>query len=301
MVTYETGISSSPADLFAKLQTFLNANGWVVQPATTGIVVWNGSGAQIFAGINATATSWQTRGCLGYNADASFNAQPNNSGITHTVNLGAGPFTAYHFYIGDEGGFEYIHVTVEVIGGVYRHWALGQLVPFGVVQGGIYCDSTNLVDDAVNRNNPDSGNHRYICDALNGSTTSTAHIHVDYDGKSNNWQPVAGAGTINADQCVGSMRVSGLLAAMQTIGYQRWNLRTPLWPLIYFANRPSSLRSAIGRVPNLRQVSLNNFVPGDIVSIGGENWQVFPVFQRQSGTVANTVVSSGLYGYAHRR
>jgi hypothetical protein len=107
------------------------------------------------------------------------------------------------------------------------------------------------------------------------------------------------AGDLTATFHTGSTRVGGFYANFMNIGYQRWNFRTPQWPMLYFANRASSLRSPIGRMPNIRAINVRNFFPGQEVTISGDTWKIFPVFQKQTEAVANTIVSSGLYGYAH--
>src|SRR5690606_24499136 len=140
---YETGVADSPIDLLTKLMVFVELNGWTADGGSSGFVIYNGaSGIGIFAGVQATSNELQTRACLGFSGGLAWNAQPGNAGVTHVMNLGAGPYTAYHFWVGDEDGNDYVHVTVEKTAGEFRHWALGRLVPFGSITGGVYCDST---------------------------------------------------------------------------------------------------------------------------------------------------------------
>lgn len=296
MVAYETGVATSPSDLLNKLGVFVEANGWSYDAAASGAVIYNGaSGVGIFAGILAGATDIQTRGCLGYSPAAAWNAQPGNAGLTHTINVGAGPYTSYHCWVGDEDGNDYVHLTIEKSAGEFRHWALGRLVPFGSITGGVYCDGTWLEDNTTFRNSPESGSHRHLCDA--NTNLTGGHVWVDYDAKVNTWQAVTDSQATNRH--FGSTRSGGMWSNFHTIGYQNWNFRTPQWPMTYFANRASNLRSPIGRMPNIRAVNVRNFFPGQEVTIGSDVWKIFPVFQKQIGSVANTIVSSGLYGYAH--
>ncbi len=300
-VNYQTGVATSPTDLLTKFLTFIGAHGWDHgTPSSGDAVIWNGSASTIFAGIDATATQWQTRGCLSFSSGAAWNAQPNNSGLTHSVTFGAGPFTAYHFYVGDEAGAHYAHCTVEFSSGNFQHWVLGQVVKSGSMTGGVYADSSDYNSAPGHINQPDDTSHRFVCDTSN-SQSETGHIHVDYDSKVNNWQKLRAVSAIDANACIGSYRGSGLQLIPIAIGSAKWNLRTVLMPALYFANRASSLRSPLGRIPNFRFVNMANFSPGEVVTYGSENWQVFPVFSRQSAVVGATTLSSGLYGYAHRR
>ena len=303
-VFYETGIATSPLDLLEKLMIFAEAHGWVADllggSMSWGLSSGEPTGQAVAAGIQATTTEWRTRGCEQVNPGAIYTAQIGSAHVTHICNLGAGPFVAYHFYVGDEDGSEYVHVSVEVSAGLYRHWALGQLVPFGAITGGVYCDSSYLETSAFQVNSPESTLHRHLCDA--NASDQLAHVLLDYDGKvGGQWQSVTAATTLTTTFHTGINRSNGLIYPLMEVGYQRWNLRTPPWPMMYFANRDSSLRSPIGRMPNIRAVNVRNFFPGEIITIGADEWQVFPVFQKQLAAVAAGVPSSGLYGYAHLR
>jgi hypothetical protein len=305
MVTYETGVATDPADLLSKLITFITANGWTSSaPASGDAVIHNGGSGIIYAGIDATTTQWQRRGCTGYSGAAAWNAQPGAATVTDILDLGAGPYTAYHFYLGDEDGYEYVHVSVEISANIFRHWTIGQLVPSGTYDGGVYCDSTEGDASAIfSIPFADYGGVRHICDATN-STKLTGHLWVDYDGKASpNWaimkQPASLAS--DDDMAFGSGRGDGLWASYWPTQDQSWNLRTALFPCEYFVARASGLASPVGRIPNLRFVSMRNFDPGEIVSYGGQQWQVFPVFQRHLTQPGTGILSSGLYGYAHLR
>lgn len=297
---YETGIASSPLDLLNKLATFAGAHGWdALSSATANSYVFaTETGPEVFAGVLANSTEWITRGARGHNAGVAYDAQPGNAGQSHVMNLGAGPFTAYHFFVGEEDGYPHIHVVVEVSALQFRHWTLGSLVKFGTWDGGTISDSTLLSDNSLTRHVPESSSHRHICDASYGSNAS-AHLYIDYDAKVDNWQMIGTANTTTTTHGTGSTRSNGIRAGIQDVGYQRWNFRTPMWPLEYFVNRASSLKSAAGRIPNMRGINVTNFAEGDITVLGSDEWMIFPVFRRQIAAVPNTEVSSGVYGYAY--
>ena len=300
MVNYQTGVATDPTDLINKLNTFLDAHGWTTDsPASGAVVISNGT---IFAGIAVTTTEWQRRGCTGFSGGAAWNAQPGAAAFTDICNWGAGPFTAYHFFVGDEDGIDYVHVSVEVSANTFRHWVLGGLVKSGAFVGGTYCDSTFAdFSNIFAMPEADYAGHRHICDAT--SDVQVSHIWADYDGKATpNWQRMRSAGnTADVDACTGSSRNKGILAFMTGTQDQGWNLRTPLFPATYFANRAANLVSPLGRIPNFRLVSVRNFTAGEIITYGSEQWQIFPVFVRHTSTPGTGVLSSALYGLAHRR
>lgn len=298
-VNYETGVANDPADLLTKLITFITGLGWSADVPLSGDAVL--SRGTIFAGVDATATTWETRGCLSFDSGLAYNAQPNNAGITMQVLWGAGPYTAYHFFVGDEGGRHYAHVTVEVTAGSFKHWVLGELVKSGTWTGGTYVDGVRASTNSLTMNNAHTGDHRSICDA-NNTASETGHIYIDYDSKVNNWGILKAADEIDeADSLSGSYRSDGIYASVWGVGDQGWNLRTPLFPAIYFANRGSNLKSPIGRIPNFRFVHLRNFTPGEIVTYGSQEWQVFPMLVRYDTQPTQGNVSTGHYGYAHLR
>jgi hypothetical protein len=293
-VFYQTGIASDPADLMNKLTTFAGANGWTVSAATTGAVYRKDI---VNVGFTTDSDEIFLRGSVGYSGAAAWNAQPNNSGQNVVIDCGTGPFTAYHFFVGDEDGSDYIHAVIEVSAGHYRHFSFGEMIKHGSYTGGTYVDGTNWQNDTVNQHNPDSAQHQVICDA--NTSGGTGHVYVDFDGKTNNWQRILGEGTFTTTNGLGSMRSNGISAIWPFLGVQPWNLRNNMTPLTYFVNRASSLRSPVGRIPNMRALGLHNLVPGETLSIGGDDWMCFPIIQRTE-TFVNTIESSGMYGYAFK-
>jgi len=298
---YETGTANDPEDLIDKLETFAVANGWTVSPATVGRVFRKDT---VVVGVNTDANELFFRGAITYNAAAAFDAQTNNSGMTLVMLIGVGPYTAYHFFSGDETSAEYLHVSLEMTAGHYRNFSFGELVKHGAYTGGVYVDGVVWDVSTSSRDLPDFGLHQAICDSKCVNEFD-AHVWCDYDAKTNNWQMVTSASTDvgNPNRATGSYRSAGLHSPFQYRGYQLWNLQNHLAPLTYFVNRASSQRSPIGRIPNLRAISLNNLTPGEIISIGGDDWIVFPLVRRSDifnqGSLS-VDESSGYYGYAFR-
>lgn len=295
---YETGSASSPSDLLTKLATFAAGDGWTVNTPASGLVFLKGSAV---VGVNGAASTVDLRGALSYDAGLAWNDQPNNSGVTTQCDVGAGPFTAYHFFSVTEENKHALHVAVEISAGHFRHFSFGELIKHGSYTGGVYVDSVNWNNSTIFQNIPDSQQHQVICDA-NGALVGTGHVWIDYDSKSNNWQRVFDAGDTTPTRCSGSVRSGGMDQMFANRGYLRWNLRNVPAPLTYFANRASSLKSFIGRIPHMRVFGMHNLSPGETVTIGGDSWLVFPIIQRTDtwGSSNSTTESSGYYGYGYR-
>lgn len=295
---YETGVASDPGDLVSKIGVFAAANGWTFSAPSGGGNVLRKD--DVVVGIIGQSSQLQARGALTYNGSAAWDAQTNNSGVTLIVDIGAGPYTAYHFFTGEEDTRDYLHVVVEISASHFRHFAIGQLIKEGAYTGGVHVSGTNWNNGVTVQNMPDAGNHQVVCDA--NCASSTEHLWVDYDSKTDNWQIVGPANDDEEDEFAGSVRTNGITNPFTVQGFQSWNLRNHMAPMHFFANRPSGLKSPIGRVPNMRMIGLQNLTPGETIDIGGDAWMVFPIIQRTetSGSSNSSIESSGFYGYAYK-
>lgn len=299
-MAYETGTASSVSDLLTKLVTFATANGWTNNSPSTGVVLSKGT---VVCGLFANSPNLDTRGAITVANGSAWNAQTGNSSTTHQMDIGAGPYTAYHFYALTEGSKDLLAVCVEISAGVFRHWILCDLIKVGSFTGGTYTDSVNWNDGAIYINVPDSSYHRFIADSANANASQAGHFWVDSDGGSNTWGTVRDETDFTLRAGVGSVRGAGKWTKMMSIGYQRWNLRTPLWPIELVVTRASSYRTPLGRVPAMRLVNIRNHTPGEILTIGGADFQLWPVCARTDawGDTSSTIPSSGHYGYAYKR
>jgi hypothetical protein len=294
---YETGTATNAADLISKLGTFAAGDGWTVSSVTGGVVFRKGT---VVVGVATDADEVFLRGAITYNGGAAWNAQTNNSGVNVAINCGAGPFPSYHFFSGDEDSADYLHVAFEISAGIYHHFVMGELIKSGAYTGGVYVDGTNWSTSTSNQNFPESSSSQAICDTV--GSNNTAHIWIDYDSKSNNWQRLGLATASTTTLCSGGYRGQSIDSFLQEVGYMDWNMRNLMKPLRYFANRSDSLKSFIGRIPHMRGIYLQNLSPAEVISIGGDDWMVLPLCQRTESFNNNpsAIPSSGYLGYAYR-
>lgn len=296
---YETGTATDPADLLSKLNTFVSGNGWTVSSPSSGVVFRKGD---VVVGASADSDEVFFRGAVTYNGSAAWDNQTNNAGVTLTILLGVGPYPSYHFFTGDEDGADYVHVVVEISTGIYRHFVFGELVKSGSYTGGVYVDGVHWSSASNRINVPYSGFHQTICDSSQNEGITNAHLWVDYDSKTNNWQRIYPPASVDTTRCSGNGRAGGIDSYVQGQDFMAWNLRNVLVPLRYFANRESSLKSPIGRIPHMRQCGMRNLARGETITIGGESWIVFPIVQRTEvfDSASSSIPSSGYLGYAYR-
>ena len=300
-MAYETGVASSPADLLTKFAIFAAANGWTRNSPSSGEVLSKGN---VIAGLGTDADDVFLRGATAVANGSAWSAQTGNSALTITVNVGAGPFTAYHFYTAVEEGKDLLAATIEVSSGVFRHWIIADLIKRGAYTGGAYLDG-QYHNTSTTYTNTDSSYHQYIADASHSNAPQGGHFWCEFSGSASpNWVRVVDTGDFTANtRGIGSFRGNGKHASLIGYGYQRWNFRTPLWPVELFVNRSGSLRSPAGRVPGMRFCNLRNHTPGEILSIGGDSWQLWPPISRADswGASPSSVPASGHYGYAFKR
>lgn len=294
---YETGSATDPADLISKLGTFAAGDGWTVSSVSGGVVFRKDT---VVVGVATDSDEIFLRGAITYNSGAAWDAQTNNAGVTRDINCGAGPFPSYYFWSGAEDGNDYLHVTFEIATGIFRHFIFGEIVKSGSYTGGVYVDGTNWTTDTNQQNFPYNGSSQCLCDS-DCFLTAKSHFWADYDSKANNWQPISNYNDYLTTRMVGSGRANGWNDFVNTFGVTSWNLRNIMAPMYYFANRSSSLRSPLGRVPNMRRISLANLVPAEEITIGGDVWKVFPIVQRTDaiGTAPSAIPNSRYLGYAY--
>lgn len=304
-VVYETGTSTGPADLIAtKLATFAAAQGWTVQSIAGGMLQFVKGDVRVnffwdADDINAMMSA-------DYGAGLAWNLQTTRSGITSLSNLGAGPYTAYHFYSGTDSGAEYLHCVVEVSAGRFFHFCMGTLIKFGAYTGGQYFESQYITSNWRQLPYTSTTATRTIFDGSTDYSTSNAgQIRADIDAKTNNWLATASAWAGN--KYTGGGRGGLYMNLLHPIQYQKYNSLTPVFPILIFADRPSSLRSAIGRVPDMRTVSMRNLTPAQTLTIGGVDWHCFPMWTRSEAAGAflssptTEPYMSWYHGFAYRK
>jgi len=301
-MAYETGVASSPSDLASKLATFAAANGWSIASTLDNHRVF--SKGQVVVAVATDADELFGRGCLSVNSGANWNAQPGTSPWQHATNLGAGPFTAYHFYALVEEGKDLLAAVIEIQSGVFRHFVIADLIKYGAWTGGTYTNSVRWNTGANELNYPWSSYHRVIGDAAQQNSQAGGHYWCDADGRTNAWCLEWDHNDFTAsDRGPGTQRGDGMQNYFMDVGWQKWNMRTVLMPVDLFLNRPSSLRSLVGRVPAMRHVNLRNHTVGEIINIGGSDFQLWPhVARSDSWNVYNNGIYSSAYnGYAYKR
>lgn len=321
---YQAGTATNLQDLLNKLGTFAGANGWTVHfsGARTGGAGSTGHALILSRGdVQGILRSNNSAGSPGLNPgpyleallwsgaynSASTESQPQVSAVSDS-NWMAGPYVAYHVYT-NASGTPYFHVVVEVTSGIFRHFGIGQLRRFGAFTNGCYAYGTCMAfATSPAYINTANSFHGYPFNGSNqNSYGGNTLVRADFDGVSPRYCQ-AGAfettGRLHGGYMQGSaFPSSGQFNVLANSGVSAFTGRAALLPLLVFAQREATdnLRHPLGFPEDMRYVSVDNFQPGDTITLGSETWQVFPVVRKGSAVIGPVgVQNSWRYGLAYR-
>lgn len=306
-MAYETGNTTGNADLVAKLATFAQSNGWTYGACSGGHYVLSKNG--VYAVVAYDASNIYLMGATGYASGSAWNAQPGNSGMTSTTNFMSGTHKAYHFFAGDT----YMYVVVEVTTNIFRHFNFGLLTKYGTYTGGQFVNGTrwgtlryygNYGNDSF-CNYPDHNYHGGPFDALAYESYGVNnHVRADIDGNSNKYWRIRRADDGNS-QARGTVRNGdvSLMDSLSDRSVNTFNQRTILLPIYVDVTRGSGLYSLVGQAPDCRSINMANYNPGQIITIGSDQWVIFPIVQKTNtwDDQYSYVQSSGNYALAYKK
>ncbi len=318
-IAYETGTALHANDLLDRLRVFAAARGWTVNRwavrsdagGSGGWALNLQLGADLHAGLYAdlgagsTPDPGQYIGGLLYpawNVALGNMAQASSSAPILTNGLGSAQYAGYHFFGGSAGGgADYLHAVVEVTSGEYKHFGLGRIVRLGAVTTGGYVYMSRWDYDPTFRGLALLGRHSVPWDSLNdpwGGPGATI-VRADSEGASPRYL-LARAGVSAELHCgirSGHPPRPDTLPAQQAAASTITG-RAVLWPMTVHAARTGGLMSPLGQAPHLRWVRLDHLQPRDVLTLGADQWMVFPVIRRDGGAGQP---SSAQLGIAYRR
>lgn len=140
-----------------------------------------------------------------------------------------------------------------------------------------------------------SGYGAFFCPALFWSTSGApeeSRVHTDLDGQG--WWM---AQTVTGNPV-------GISAAVPLIGVlpNAWNSEAVLLPIRALKVRPSNKLSLAADLEHARYTRVDNYSPGQIITIGADRWKLFPWFRKSSADRDCLVGAShsGTFGWALR-
>ncbi len=326
-MAYETGAATDATDLMNKLQVFAAANGFTVD---------NYNGTTHFLSISRVADNlyttfywdntntialYQALGYAGGSAETPWtqvdDSGNGNSNIAllyqgrQVSEIGAGPFTAYHFFAYDSPSYS-IHIVLEFSPGLYRHFGFGAINKSGVWTGGawvaghLWNPGGNPAFSAYDL--PNSGNHSVLLDGRfsPGSLFYTTYgtdaggtLHLEgFDGQASGakWGHAVGVNT--NDDRVGDdrggtqrVRISGGCRqgiALSQFGWLLPDLSNGFIPIVPFevfyhkddADAGSNHWYYLGRMANVGHIHLHGIDPAQELTVGAATWIAFPAVRK---------------------
>lgn len=135
-----------------------------------------------------------------------------------------------------------------------------------------------------------------------GDSVNSDSIHGGFDGQG--WNGSAGSGNIPNGVTTAQNAFSAweFCAPLTARSPSSWNQDTPLIPIKSYVKRPSLKVSLAVDLRNARYVRVNNYELGDIITLGSDQWMVFPFFLKNSDVPDGglDLGHSGTFGWAIR-
>lgn len=316
-------------DLLGEIRTFINATGdWTIhvdlqtpdEGGTAGGRILVISNDDVLVGLRSTATGTGSGrlfifdGIPPYSGAPNLDALPDNSGVSLSgsdyTSASApnakvfnsqfdGPFPTAFLFTNDPS--TYLHIVVEVSAGKYRHIQFGNMTKFGTWTGGAYYGSHRWATDTSNIDAPNGSAHCVPFDAAILSV-SAAQWTVHYENAGFKW--IAPTQTtlngVNRRQGRGSAR-GGWGTMFRSITESAFSGLVALNPVTIWAvtttDTPVTTR-CIGRIPDVAEINMRNFIPGDSYFIGSDEWILFPISTKGLPADRLDVENGGYYGLA---
>jgi len=330
-MAFETGSAIDLEDLIAKISTFATANGWTEDRRDNGNGIFGLSKNSIFvsfrwdtAGPNALSIHQATAALPGSGTEpgdatgdsgngfnnSSSHADTNLDNERHVI-LGNGPFPSYHLFENDSSP-AYLHVVVETSTNIFQHMGWGELNKVGDGwTGGEYCYGQRHTAGGGISNQSTFLLDGYFTDSQDADKRWAATLRcsgMPNQSGSEVWAQVWGESVIatptdsasNAKAFVqGGHRAGpfswhwGYFSGTATVGF------VPMYAMaLWYLDKGNNYTYLLGWHPDVRALNIRGFAPKDTVTIGSDDWVIFPLQQRD---ISGTGGTTGFSGVAYKK
>lgn len=314
-MAYETGTASDVNDLLSKLRTFALANGWT-QDFSGARTSGSGNALQMHkGGFFVTFKTDTGSGSVSdpgpfiggyahdtYSGGNGTESQANASAVTLANGMN-GPFTAYHFISNTEKGAEYLYAVVEVTAGTFKHFGTGILVKIGAITSGQFVHACRWHYGVSFIDAFDEGANSVAFDTGESVSRNGPSLNVRVDAESITWRWMDGSFQASSTRDLrGGFRIPSSTSAggsrvMMDNAASALTGRNMIFPAFLFGARTGGLYNPLGYPPGVRFVNMTYLSPNDVMTIGTDQWKVFPVIRKNGGPGQ---VNSSIYGYAYK-
>lgn len=305
-MAYQLGSANDVFEVVTAICNFAATLGWTVnRNGMSGSDQWavmTTPGGQVFQ-LLARSTNFGTTeagygpviliaGTTGYDSGGGFTAQPGSSYVNNRIYTSAnrmpGPFQALHLF----GTAEYVHCVVEVTTGNFRHLLMGNIEKYGAWTGGEYVASTHGIT---------TGAEAFLLFGEHSGgfsgTFSDSWCMVRAVADSMSWRYYNTDWSDDVDvtrRVIGARSYRDQLLATPN----KWNSLPSMLPIVLSVPKLGGLRYPLGHLRDVRAINMGNLQPSQSITLGSDEWMVFPGLQRNSPT---NYLNSGDYGYAYRK
>ncbi len=194
------------------------------------------------------------------------------------------PFVQYEIYSGDT----YLHVVIEINGGLFSHFGCGCHEKAFDYQGGSYVYGVQWSHRKYDQKSINSLYHHLPFTANNGQLVYEQKVYPFY------YQVLGGNPIKNSNGFVPPHLYN---ASPNTI-----NGIAPLLPYINCIKTENNDGMFIlGRVPDMRAVKIDFLQPRETVTLGTEEWVVYPIKRKSLVDVEYPELSSQTHGIAYKK
>lgn len=135
--------------------------------------------------------------------------------------------------------------------------------------------------------------HRQRSYANTSTNTLESRIHHGLDGLT--WSDGVNAGNPGASAIDATTPLLAMLP-------NTWNSEAILLPIRVFYPRASNKTSLVADLEHARYTRVDNYTPGDIITLGSDRWKVFPWYLKNSAARdgGSNITHTGTFGWAVR-
>lgn len=330
-MSYEIGACSGGDDLLTKIKAVAVTKGWsAVYDAPFGPDRWVVlSMAGVFFHLLYTETIDGTYGSglircamsTAFDSSKGFDSR-NISSTIYTGQVGAsnavsnqeptmltkiGSMASYRIF----SDTNYLTAVAELTPGFFTYLSMGIVEKYGTYTGGHYISASKWATTptpGIQPNAPEGGyNIPLFDDVASGYGSGTVFYADITEGPwffSNN-PPSSGRSLFCLLRDGSKERPSSdaVNYLYQNRSPNAFNQIAVLQPSTLYVYRANGLSSPVGEIRDFRPINITNYNAGDIITLGADEWHVFPAAQKTAvwNVLNSAVPSSGLYGVAFRK